>query len=219
MTLEQLKVIISADDSKFQKALKDVEKSIKHIPTNSKLGDSFDAASVKAYDFVKSYNRALDAIYESTHHTAEMARKAWVSEIDSMIEKTKIKLQYLSKQFAATGYSDFWGAQIDESDAYLRKLKEYREAVSGGLVDIDTTNLDKIPQAVEEATRSIENIDLRMEATVDIEDGQLKQSAGVIKAIEDALNEIDKLRIEPVTPESVALIKLYKKQIEELITA
>jgi uncharacterized protein YukE len=75
MTLEQLKVIISADDSKFQKALKNVEKSIKNIPANTSVGSGFDSATKKVYDFAKVYNNALDAIYEQTHHTAEKARK------------------------------------------------------------------------------------------------------------------------------------------------
>ena len=79
-------------------------------------------------------------------------------------------------------------------------------------------NIDEIPTAVDEAVRSIESMDIRMNATIDIEDQQLKQSEGVIKAIEDALEEIDRLKVEPITPEAMAMIKQYRKEVETLIS-
>ena len=79
-------------------------------------------------------------------------------------------------------------------------------------------NIDEIPMAVDEAVRSIESMDIRMNATIDIEDQQLKQSEGVIKAIEDALEEIDRLKVEPITPEAMAMIKQYRKEVETLIS-
>jgi len=126
-------------------------------------------------------------------------------------------MSYLQGMFRDTGFSEYWGTQIDDTDAYLRKLREYRDAVSNGFVDIDTTQLEEIPRAVEEATKTIESMDLRMEATVDIDADQLKQSEGVLDAIRQALERIRELKIQPVTPESLALIKEYKSQVNSLI--
>ena len=121
--------------------------------------------------------------------------------------------------FRDTGYSEYWGAQIDETDAYYRKLKEFKGLVSDGLIDIDTGDLDKIPQIVEEATSSIEGMDARIQATIDLEGAEdLKDTDKVLELIKDALREIEKIKAQPIGPEELSLIKQYRREIDTLVS-
>ena len=217
MTVDELKVVISADDSKFSKAINRVKSSLKGVASVN-VGKGLDKSNASVDKFRSNYLRAMKDFEKSTNKSSKAVRDAWIRQLDFIIQKTETKLEYLSKQFAQTGYADSWGVQIDETDAYFRKLKEFQKLVSDGVVDVDTGDLDKIPQIVDEATASIESMDARIQATINIEGvDDLKDTDRIILLIKDALNEIEKLKVEPVTKETLAIIKQYRKEIDTLV--
>ena len=120
--------------------------------------------------------------------------------------------------FRDTGYNDYYAGQVDNADAYYRKLQEFRKLVSDGLIDVDAGDLDKIPEIVGEATASIESMDARINATINVEGANdLKDAERIILLIKDALREIDELRVEPVTKETLSIIKQYRREIDTLV--
>jgi len=65
MDIEKLKVLITADDSKFQKAIRNIQNSIKRLNTNN-LDDGLVKAETKVGSLEKSYSKAMDSIVSST---------------------------------------------------------------------------------------------------------------------------------------------------------
>ena len=75
MTLDEMKIIISADDSKFNKAINRVKSSIAGIKT-SNVGKGFDAATPKVETFERRFVKTLNTIQKSNEKTAKAYRDA-----------------------------------------------------------------------------------------------------------------------------------------------
>ena len=75
MTVEEMKVVITADDSKFSKAINKIKSSIASIKTGN-VGKGFDQAIPKVETFATRMVKSMDKVVKKSKQASSSFRTA-----------------------------------------------------------------------------------------------------------------------------------------------
>ena len=130
------------------------------------------------------------------------------------MKRVSDKTASLRKAFALGGFTDMSTlGEINNLDATYRQLKELKDKLTFDGV-VDTTQIDK---ALANAINSLDNTQIKMEATVDVDTSELSRTDAILNQIESVLEEIDKIKAKPLDKDAILLIKEYGIQLDQLM--